>query len=255
VTPIFDAYAIYYDLLYQDKNYELEVNYVRGLLDKYRPAVGSSILDLGCGTGKHAEILSKMGYVVQGVDLSEAMVNAATSRKYLDCVVKPTFTMGDVRNIRLGKSYDFVISLFHVASYQTTSLDLKRMFLTASEHLKPGGIFIFDCWYGPGVLTDPPKARTKKMENDKFEVTRITKSELFPNTNLVDVNFSVSVLEKKTHKVSNISEIHTMRYLFKPEIDYLLGEVGLSSLGVFEWMMNKEADLQTWLAVFVVTKD
>ncbi|CAM3763183.1 class I SAM-dependent DNA methyltransferase [Polynucleobacter brandtiae] len=255
MSRIFDAYAAYYDLLYQDKDYEAEANFVRGLLSKYSAEMGNKLLELGCGTGRHAEIFSRMGYAVHGIDLSEAMVNAAGSRKYSDCLVEPIYTVGDVRSIRLEKLFNVVISLFHVASYQTSNLDLKNMFLTVAEHLHPGGIFIFDCWYGPGVLTDLPKNRVKKMISEEFEVTRIANPTIYPNSNLVDVGFNVEVVEKATRKVSHIAEIHKMRYLFKPEIDYLLGEVGLRCIEVLEWMTDRQAGLETWTAVFVIKKE
>ena len=52
----------YYNLFYKDKDYELEAKYISNKIQEYRPG-SNSILELGCGTGKHAKELkpSKRG--------------------------------------------------------------------------------------------------------------------------------------------------------------------------------------------------
>ena len=73
---IFKRYAQYYDLLYSAKDYKGEVQYIDALIKKYT-GTAKSILDLGCGTGKHDFILAERNYRVSGVDLSEAMISIA----------------------------------------------------------------------------------------------------------------------------------------------------------------------------------
>ena len=79
MSMVFDAYAAYYDLLYQDKNYPKEAKYVSRLLDESGINRGE-ILELGSGTGKHAEEFAKMGFSVHGIDLSPEMVQKANHR-------------------------------------------------------------------------------------------------------------------------------------------------------------------------------
>ena len=74
----FYEYAKYYDLLYREKDYLKETSYVENLLKKFRNNIGS-ILELGCGTGKHAMILAKSGYTVNGIDLSNNMIDEASA--------------------------------------------------------------------------------------------------------------------------------------------------------------------------------
>ncbi len=116
-----------------------------------------SILNLGCGTGKHDYLLAERGYNVTGIDLSEAMIGVAMNK--LDtCTItnKPIFQQGDIRSVKLEKKFEVVISLFHVMSYQTSNEDLEQSLRTAFEHLEDGGVFIFDCWYGPGHINRSP---------------------------------------------------------------------------------------------------
>jgi predicted TPR repeat methyltransferase len=78
---VFDKYyAQFYDMLYKDKDYESESNYIISLIKKYNPEA-NSILDLGCGTGRHAELFSNKGFIVLGVDQSKYMLNEAMNRK------------------------------------------------------------------------------------------------------------------------------------------------------------------------------
>ena len=68
-----NLYSQYYDLLYRDKNYIAEVNYIIKLI-KENMDQSKTLLDMGCGTGKHAELLSDNGYIVHGIDISEDML-------------------------------------------------------------------------------------------------------------------------------------------------------------------------------------
>ena len=151
-----------------------------------------------------------------------------------------------------GGRFDAVISLFHVMSYQIGNSDLLAVFDTVKQHLNPKGVFIFDCWYGPAVLSDPPVVRVKRLENERVEVTRIAEPEMCPNENRVAVHYQVFIKEKSTGKVEILEETHRMRYLFMPEILGLCEEFGFSVLDSGEWVTDREPGLDTWGVYFVV---
>lgn len=164
-----------------------------------------------------------------------------------------TFTQGDIRNTRLGKKFDAAISLFHVISYQTSNADVTAAFHTAREHLNPGGIFIFDVWYGPAVLTDRPAVRVKRMANDEIEVARLAEPEIHPNENRVDVHYHVFVREKSSNVVKELRETHKMRYYFQPEIELLAGQqTAFAPLHAEEWVTGSLIGWTTWGACFVL---
>jgi SAM-dependent methyltransferase len=245
---VFNHYARYYDLLYKDKDYAGETEYVHRLLQRFgnKP---NSILELGCGTGKHAMLLAQKGYSVTGVDQSEEMLAKARER-IEKSNVSIQLQAGDVRTVRLNKQFDAVISLFHVMSYQVTNKDLLDAFTTARTHLKPGGIFVFDCWYGPTVLTDKPAVRVKRLEDDEIQVTRIAEPILHPNENVVDVNYTVFIREKKNGAVNEVKEKHRMRFLFRLEIEGLLLQSNIKLIGEEEWMTGNKIGIDTWGVVF-----
>jgi SAM-dependent methyltransferase len=262
LMSVFGAYSRYYNLLYRDKDYSGEAAYVRSLIQEQHPKA-RTVLDLGCGTGRHASLLARMGYELTGVDRSHEMLAVARAQPSAaepggDSPrprVSPVFVQGDIRAVRLGKTFDVVISLFHVMSYQTKNEDLRAAFDTAREHLNPGGLFIFDCWYGPAVLSHRPEVRVRRLEDDEILVTRLAEPVLHPNENLVDVRYEIFVRDKLRDRVDELSETHTMRYLFAPEVRLLLDGANLQLLGLREFMTDQSPGFDTWNAVFVAAKE
>jgi len=251
---VFGNYAPYYDLLYRDKDYVGEAEFIHSLIQTYAPD-SKNILELGCGTGNHATLLAKMGYNLHGVDLSQEMLHLAHERLSQcpqELSERLQFTHGDIRQVRLDQKFDVVLSLFHVISYQTTNEDLLAAFTTVKTHLKPGGIFVFDVWYGPAVLTELPTVRVKHLEDELIQVTRIAEPVIYPNENCVDVNYHVFIKDKNSGAVDELRETHTMRYLFKSEIEFLLSGLQMQLIDDQEWLTNQQPGLKTWGVYFVV---
>jgi SAM-dependent methyltransferase len=250
----FVDYARYYDLIYQDKDYAAEAGFIRSLIREYAPNA-KLLLDLGCGSGRHAVRLAQDGYSIVGVDRSEEMLAAAQQRSAdltSDERKRLNFRAGDLRSVRLQQTFDVVVALFHVMSYQTSNDDLLAAFTTARTHLRAGGLFIFDCWYGPGVLTDPPKARIKQLKAaDGAEVVRFSEPRMNPNANVVDVEFTLFVVAGGTNQCHRIHETHTMRYLFSPEIDLLSNSVGFEVVSRTQWLSRSALDSSCWNACYV----
>lgn len=251
---VFDHYAQYYDLLYSVKDYEAEANYVCALIDKFG-AGARSILDLGCGTGSHGFLFAQRGYDVAGIDLSAKMVALANQKKAQKGLQNISFEEGDILSLRLNREFDVVVSLFHVMNYLTKTSDMKTGFANALNHVKPGGLFIFDTWYGPAVLSDLPKVGVRRFENDRIKVTRLAEPTLHANRNMVDVNYEIIVQEKGgTEEVAFIRETHPVRYFFKLEIEELLGTLGVEILAAEEWLTGKTIGLDTFGVCFVARK-
>jgi SAM-dependent methyltransferase len=249
----FGLYSQYYDLLYKEKDYASEVEYVYNIIHEYKPNA-TTILDLGCGTGMHAISLAFKGFSVTGVDISQTMLEGALVRKKsLDETHsnRLSFYHGDVRTFRSDMKFDVVISLFHVFSYQTTNADLEAAFETAASHLNPGGILIFDYWFGPAVLTQRPEVRVKRLANNKCEVLRIAEPTLDERKNTVDVNYFLLIDSLHEKKSERIIEKHQMRYLFLPEIE-MLSEKYFQVIKHMEWMSDTSPSSRSWAGVSIL---
>lgn len=248
------TYSEYYDLLYEDKPYEKEAEYICRLIQAHSFSA-KRILELGCGTGAHAAYFAERGYSIHGIDLSSEMLKKANSRRsrMSESCNKLSFEQGDIKTYRHSgqEKFDVVISLFHVFSYQRTNEDLKRAFETAAVHLRPGGILIFDYWYGPAVLNELPSVRVKRLENQTITVLRIAEPELHCSENFVRVKYTVQLTEKKTGRFEQILEDHDMRYLFIPEINLLTG--GKFGARIHHaWMTEHEPKITDWSVVSVL---
>lgn len=248
MNQVFGHYARYYDLLYRDKDYAAEAAYVASHIQKNNSAA-KTILELGCGTGAHAEFLARLGFTVVGVDLSQTMLEQAEIRKAGltdEIAARLTFIQGDIRTVRTGKQYDAVISLFHVMSYQTTNDDLENSFATAFTHLNSGGVFLFDFWYGSAVLLQKPEVRVKHLEDNEIKVTRIAEPVMQVNENMVDVNYTVFIEEKLSGKIVRQEETHKMRYLFLPELNKTAFSNNWLHPVFFAWLDDKPLSESNW---------
>ena len=247
MNAVFEGYADYYDLLYRDKDYAGEARYVQSLLARHGKPRGA-VLDLGCGTGRHAIELARLGFAVCGIDASRRMIAHARARIPAELAAQLGFETGDVRSLRLGRRFDAVVALFHVASYQTTDADLGAMLATAREHLAPGGVLICDFWYGPGVLADPPAVRLKSVAGPHGPVMRIAEPAVRPAQHCVDVSYTLKVRERPGAAVTELREMHRLRYFFLPELRELLGAAGLELYAAEAWR-GGELESAPWSAV------
>jgi SAM-dependent methyltransferase len=221
---VFGEYARYYDDLYADKNYPGECDYLEKLISTHSAKPVNSILDMGCGTGGHLIPLSKRGYFLTGVDCSEEML-AITHDKISRSEISANLVQGDIRNIDLNKTFDLVISMFAVMNYQVSNDDLIAAFRTARRHLKPGGLFVFDGWFGPAILAIRPEDRIKVIKKDGERLFRLAHSEIDAVEHIVRVNYTIFRLRGQ-QVIDEVEEWHLMRYFFIPEIDLLCRMAG-----------------------------
>jgi SAM-dependent methyltransferase len=221
-------YALAYDYLYKDKDYEKECDFIGRVFKKFSGRV-ETILDLGCGTGGHALILAKRGYEVLGVDCSQEMLDIAIT-KAGKRNLSIEFIRDDITDIRLHRKFDAVISMFAVMSYQTTNSALAKVCKIGREHLVPDGLFIFDCWHGSAVLTEKPTVCIKEVKlNNKEKIIRFTEPILNAVTHTVETRFKVLKIQDG-HLICETNESHLMRFLFPMEIKYFLEVAGFKKI-------------------------
>ena len=79
------------------------------LVDALGLVPGARVLDVGCGPGRHAHALARLGYEVVGVDISERFV--ALARAGAPAGAPVTFERADARALTFGSEFDAVISL------------------------------------------------------------------------------------------------------------------------------------------------
>lgn len=255
MTP-FGHYARCYDLLYRDKDYPGESRYVLDLLAAHgsRP---DRLLDLGCGTGAHAEAFAADGVEVLGIDQSAEMLERAAERlSGLPPALQErlAFQRGDIRQFDLQEVFPVVTALFHVMSYQVQDTDLDATAAAVARHLAPGGLFLFDCWYGPAVLAEPPEVRSREVADKVIRATRTAYPTHYEDQHRVDVEFVLDIEDRQSGETGEVRETHRMRYLFLPELDALLSRHGMAVQGAYRWLTQEPVDATAWYACIVADK-
>jgi SAM-dependent methyltransferase len=254
-TPNFRKYSAVYDLLYRDKDYAGEADYVARALRSDLPVV-RSVLELGSGTGRHGRLLAANGFAVHGVERSPDMVALAKSSAHMVDTAGGSFSceVGDLRALSLGQVFDAVIALFHVVSYQVTDDDLRATFAAASRHLAPGGVFMFDVWHGPAVLAQQPQPRIKKVADDALEVVRTVHPVLDTEQHTVKVTYDIDCRDRHSGESMHFSEDHLMRYLFPTEIEAWAMASDMRVTASEEFMTGVPPSAATWGVMYLLRK-
>lgn len=249
------VYADQYDLLYADKDYEAECDLIEDVFRKYGNGEIITILDLGCGTGNHAIPLARRGYEVTGVDISEDMLTHARAKSNGACNNRPCFFQGDVRFVDLHKQFDAALMMFAVLGYQTTNEDVLAALSTVSHHLKPGGLFICDVWYGPAVLMQRPTEKVKIIPTPKGKIIRTGSGHLDAFRHLCEVSYHILRIEDQ-RVFSESEEKHTMRYFFPQEMAILMHHADLKMADICAFgKLEQQPSQETWNVLAIAKKE
>jgi predicted TPR repeat methyltransferase len=219
------AYADSYDHFYVDKDYAAECDFLEEVMRRYAAGPVRTILDLGCGTGGHALLLARRGYEITAVDRSEEMLRIAQAKAAVNGQQPAVFHQGDIRTLDLGQTFDVVTAMFAVMGYMLSNEDLASALRSARRHVAPGGILIFDAWFGPGVLSDRPSDRYKLIEVNGERIVRFAHTEMDVISHTAAVHYHVLRL-RNNQIAGETREVHRMRYLFPQEIAYFLSTCG-----------------------------
>lgn len=253
MSGIFEnRFADTYDVVYRDKDYAREIAAVRRLFDRYKSGAIKSVLDLGCGTGRHAVLMARGGFDVVGVDQSEAMLEHARQLMRdgkLDGSLH--FIKGDARDFDAGKTFDAALMMFNVLGYMTTNDDLLAALRSVRRHLRSGGLFVFDIWYGPAVAAHPPADRLKEFEGPGGDMIRLATGTMHPQENRYDVSIRLITIDKNVVQSDSV-ESHPVRYFFPLEIDLALRQAGFRLAAMQQFPnVDERPDMTTWPAVVV----
>lgn len=132
----------FYDALYRFKDYAAAADQLHDLVRQNDPSA-QSLLDVGCGTGKHLEHFRKW-YRVEGLDVDPHMV--AVARQRLPDV---RLHEADMQEFELGRTFDVVTCLFSAVAYVRTLEGLERSVRSMARHLRPGGVLLVEPWIEP----------------------------------------------------------------------------------------------------------
>jgi len=249
------GYAEAYDTVYEDKDYPREIDAILRVIAQYGQTRIDNIVDLGCGTGRHAVLLAQRGYEVVGVDRSKPMLTIATRRAAATPGKgKIQFVHSDIRSFASVRSFDAAMMMFNVLGYIVTNDDLIAAFNCVHASLLPGALFIFDIWYGPAIMADPPRHRFKEIRTTDGLLLRFASPMHDPHLQRCDVKIRVLRISGD-QVVAASEETHRVRYFLPLEIDLALRAAGFRLLAVRSFPdVDAPPSLTTWPAVVIARR-
>ena len=138
----YEALAGCYDRLTNDVDYERVVAFYHEILRRegVRPRTA---VDLACGTGSVALILSRNGIRTIGVDMSEEMLTVACF-KAQELEQAPLFICQKLQELYLPRGVDLAVCALDSLDYITEPEHCRQAIRRVYRALNPGGVFIFD---------------------------------------------------------------------------------------------------------------
>jgi ubiquinone/menaquinone biosynthesis C-methylase UbiE len=168
---MFSKSAQYYDEIYAsiDKDYEAEANKAHAIIQEHQQSGGKTLLDVACGTGFHASLLSRY-YQVEGVDLDVQMLKVAR-KKHPDI----RFHQGDMTDFDLKRQFDVIVCLFSSIGYVKTKTRLRKAIRNMGKHLLPGGVLLIEPWFSEEQW-QPGRAFMTQVNKPDLKIVRMSYS-------------------------------------------------------------------------------
>jgi len=143
----YDDFAWFYNRYWNEEFHGLAWPVLERIWLARLPA-GAHLLDICCGTGYLARLLTLHGYRVTGVDISAEMIGWA--RLHAPAV---EFHVADVVRFRGPGEFDGAVSTFDSLNHILQPEDLEQALRNIAESLKPGGLLAFDMLLDEGYET------------------------------------------------------------------------------------------------------
>jgi len=175
-----EAFGAHYPLLYQHRDIT-EAERCLARLQDLAPLVNQPdelILDLGCGDGRHLELLFRLGFSAVGLDLSSHLLERARVRDSGSAGFP--LVRGDMRNLPFAEnSFAAVLSLFTAFGYFGSPAANQAPVTEVARTLKPRGRWFLDYFDGDRVRAElgTGKAKTRDRELGPLKIREIRRFE------------------------------------------------------------------------------
>lgn len=197
-TVPFQEIAAVYDAVYAKKNYLSEVVALRRHM---KP--GMTVLDIGCGTGKHAALIKETNPQIIGVEPCRPMAEQALKRGIpLWCTT--------IQDLGTTRTFDIIIAMFDVLDYLVSDEDYDRALTNISNALKPGAMFFYEGWNAdtmPSVYEKHRKLTFRYAGSTWKRTSDTATNKIFPGG---DVLYSILYKYEDCFSHKKFEEIHVL---------------------------------------------
>lgn len=130
-----------YDQLMNDIDYKKWFNYIEEIFEKYK-IEGKTILEMACGTGSLAYYFAEKDYRLTCFDISNEMLSIAQNK--LSTFRNVKILNQNMIDFKFKEKYDCILATCDSINYIIEDRELISLFENVYNHLKEGGLFIFD---------------------------------------------------------------------------------------------------------------
>ena len=237
-TPTFAQYALSYDLVYQDKPYAAEVDYLESLFRQFGKRPIRSVCDIAAGTGSHLVELARRGYSCTGSDLSPDMI-AVAKQKAAKLDLKIDLRVAPMQEIGGRGSFDAIVCMFSAIDYLKDRESLAATLAGVRASLSSGGLFVFDFWNAIEASRNFSPLTLRECHKGEDWLIRIGRSTHDIARQAIDVEFEFLLFHEKT-LVARFTESHPMRYFHPREMEEHLAYAGLRLLHTCPFMQPQQ---------------
>jgi ubiquinone/menaquinone biosynthesis C-methylase UbiE len=232
---LYDKYAAYYDKIYAHVDYKGESEFINWAVNKHKTSSGVELLDVACGTGSHALIL-KNNFNITGVDINENMLKIAREK-----VAEANFIQWDMKQLEIGSKFDVIICIFSAIHYNTNYTELECTLNNFYNHMKNGGILIFDLSFNTDNWIEGIVSLDTLVE-EELKIARICQSRL--ENGIFNANF-VFLVKDNGEFDFDIDE-HKLGVFEIAKVNKIMEKVGFKTYiyGDFTFEMWKSEECQ-----------
>jgi SAM-dependent methyltransferase len=214
---VFTRSASFYDALYAFKDYAAAAGQLHDLIGRLAPGA-RSLLDVGCGTGRHLEELGRW-YAVEGLDIDPQMVTVARGR-----LPGVPVHQADMSDFDLARQFDVVTCLFSAIAYVRTPDRLGASLISMARHLRPGGLLLMEPWVSPDRYT-LGRVTANFVDEPELKIAWMYTSEIEGHVSVFDINYLIGT----PSGIEHFTERHEMGLFTEQEYMGAIEAAGLEA--------------------------
>lgn len=239
--------AEYYDAMHIRRDYRKEVDFILKAIADRTPKA-NSIVDVGCGTGTHLNLLLESGHFdkLVGVDKNKEILDVAR-KKSKDI----EYVQALMSNFDLDTKFDALTCLLSVLNYNLTYEEAEATMTNFAKNMNSGGTLVMGLYSTHNV---DKKVSIHLGEGLDFKAAKINQYSYDPETKLETTDFLV--FWKKDGKVDfEIETGHKYRIFDNDELTQLLRKTGFGQVVIYDNYTEELADSKSNYPVVVATKE
>ncbi|MFZ4800315.1 MAG: class I SAM-dependent methyltransferase, partial [Bacteroidia bacterium] len=207
----------YYHILYKNRDYTEAELFLNNIVSLMKMPVGSSIIDLACGKGRHSVFLNNAGFKVKGVDLSANSIDYAKQFENENL----HFEVADLRNLCIEPQFDYAFNLFTSFAYFKSDEENQQVLNQFRHCLKPNGILLLDFFNAEKVKLQQNITESKTIEGITFHLKKVIENQKV----IKQINFEADSKNYYFHEEVQLLTLYDFEKLFE--------QTGFKILNVF----------------------